>query len=167
MKRKVKSRQYVIAACLTRMSVAVTFIALAIMRAAPAGAADYYKTADGIAVYLGVLPAELVLGHSPEHPETQMHGSVPRGKRQHHVVIALFDTRRGERITDAAGTARVREVELAPVSKKLEPMLIDKTVSYGNYFAMSAPGPYSIDIEIRRRGASRPVNVSFQYSHPR
>lgn len=142
-------------------------LATALLIASPAGAADYYKTADGMAVYLGVLPAELVLGHSPEHPEKQMHGGVPRGKRQHHIVIALFDSRNGERITDADVSARVQELGLAPISKKLEPMTIDKTVSFGNYFALSAPGPYRIDVEIRRHGAPKPITVRFDYSHPR
>src|SRR5512134_1903921 len=32
------------------------------------------RVAGGMAVYLGVVPAEIVKGHSPAHPERQMHG---------------------------------------------------------------------------------------------
>jgi len=130
-------------------------------------AADYYKTAGNLAVYLGVLPAEMVQGHSPEHPEGKMHGGVPSAKRQHHVVVAIFDTRDGSRIGNAAVRARVAEIGLAPVEKKLESMTIDKTISYGNYFSMGSPGPYRIDIEIVRPGSTSPVTTSFEYSHPR
>lgn len=30
---------------------------------------DQFKVVDGLSVHLGVLPAEIVGGHSPEHPE--------------------------------------------------------------------------------------------------
>ena len=130
-------------------------------------AADYYKTAGNLAVYLGVLPAEMVRGHSPEHPEGKMHGGVPSAKRQHHVVIAVFDTKDGSRVSNAEVTARVGEIGLASVQKKLERMTIDKTISYGSYFSMGGPGPYRIEVEILRPGSSNPVKTSFEYSHPR
>jgi hypothetical protein len=130
-------------------------------------AADYYKTAGNLAVYLGVLPAEMVRGHSPEHPEGKMHGGLPSAKRQHHVVIAVFDTKDGSRVSNAEVTARVGEIGLASVQKKLERMTIDKTISYGNYFSMGSPGPYRIEVEIRRPGSNAPVKTNFEYSHPR
>ena len=143
------------------------FFALALLLTSTAGATDYYKTVDGIAVYFGVLPAELVLGHSPEHPEKKMHGGVPRGKAQHHIVVAVFDLQNGERITNVEVSARIQEAAFAPLSKKLEPMTIDKTTSFGNYFPMSGSGPYRIDVDIRKAGALKPVTVRFDYSHPR
>lgn len=139
----------------------------AIAVAAGAGAAEYYKTAEGLAVYLGVLPAELVLGHSPEHPESRMHEGKSTGRGQHHIVVAVFDAKTGQRVTNAEVTARVEEPGLGLGTKKLEPMLIENTVSYGAYFPMQAPGPYRIDVDVRRAGAVRPVTVRFEYSHPR
>jgi hypothetical protein len=35
-----------------------------------------YKTVDGLAVYLGVVPAQIVKGHPREHSEQTMHGAV-------------------------------------------------------------------------------------------
>jgi hypothetical protein len=146
----------------------LTAIAAMIVSASPAVAADYYKTAGNIAVYLGVLPAEMVLGHTPEHPEGKMHGGVPSAKRQHHVVVALFDTTaNSRRIDSAAVTARVTEVGLGSAEKKLELMTIDKAASYGNYFSMGSPGPYRIEIEIRRSDSTTPAKTSFEFSHPR
>ena len=130
-------------------------------------AADYYKTAGNLAVYLGVLPAQMAQGHSPEHPEGWMHGGVPSSKRQHHVVIAVFNTKDGSRVVSAAVKARVTELGLGTVEKKLEPMIIEKTTSYGNYFSMGSPGPYRIEVEIVHAGSTTPVKVSFEYSHPR
>lgn len=129
-------------------------------------AADYYKTAGSLAVYLGVLPAEMVQGHSPEHPAGRMHGGVPSARRQHHVVVAVFDAKDGARIGDAAVKARVTGVGAAPVEKKLAPMTLDKTISYGNYFPLGGPGRYRIEIEILRPGSSGPVKTHFEYSHP-
>jgi hypothetical protein len=150
-----------------RLAAWLLFMSAPLAGTSAAVAADYYKTAGNVAVYLGVLPAELVQGHSPEHPEGKMHGGVPSGKRQHHVVIAIFDTKDGSRVTNADVTARVGEIGLASVQKKLERMTIDKTISYGNYFSMGSPGPYRIEIEIRRPGSTSPLKTSFEFSHPR
>jgi hypothetical protein len=146
---------------------ALTAITMIIIGTGTAAAADYYKTAGNLAVYLGVLPTEMVQGHPPEHPEGRMHGGVPSAKRQHHVVIAVFDTKDGSRIANAEVTAWVGELGLASTQKKLERMVVDKTISYGNYFSMGSPGPYRIDIEILRPGSTSPVKTSFEYSHPR
>ena len=129
-------------------------------------AADYYKTAGNLAVYLGVMPAELVQGHSPEHPEGKMHGGLPSGKRQNHVVVAVFDTKDGSRITNAEVSARVGQIGLAQMAKKLDPMTIANTTSFGNYFLMSSAGIYRIEIEIRRPNAQA-VKATFEYSQPR
>jgi hypothetical protein len=146
------------------MKMALVAIVTALTGAA--AAADYYKTAGNLAIYLGVLPAEMVRGHSPEHPEGKMHGGVPFAKRQHHIVVAVFDTEDGSRVTHAEVTARVGEIGLAQTKKKLERMAIDKTISYGNYFSMGSPGPYRIEIEIVRPGSTGAVKTSFEYSHP-
>ena len=60
----------------------LTAIVIMIVSASPAIAADYYKTAGNVAVYLGVLPAEMVQGHSPEHPEGKMHGGHRNDSRE-------------------------------------------------------------------------------------
>jgi hypothetical protein len=148
---------------------AITGLVAVLGMIASAGAAlamDYYKTAGNIAVYHGVMPAELVQGHSPEHPDGKMHGGVPSVQRQHHVVVAIFDTTDGSHIANAEVSARVEGIGLAPITRKLEPMSIANTTSFGNYFSMGSPGPYRIEIEIRCPNAAA-AKVTFQYSHPR
>ena len=49
------------------------------------GTDDYRRTAGGLTVYLGVMPAELVKG------QPTMHGGTPPGPHEHHIVVAVFD----------------------------------------------------------------------------
>jgi hypothetical protein len=130
-------------------------------------AAGDCRTVDGYAIYLGVVPAAIAQGHPPEHPERKMHGGAPRGRRQHHVMVAVFDAATGARIDDAVVTATVGEPGLAPVRRRLEPMAIAGAMSYGNYFALSPPGPYRIELQIVRPDAVRPTVATFTYAPAR
>ena len=97
-----------------------------------------------------------------------MHGGVPAGQHQQHVVLALFDNATGKRITGAKVSARVHEINLAGVQKKLAPMLIAGTVSYGNYFSMpAASNPYRIKVRIELPGVSDVIEAQFDYQHAR
>lgn len=131
---------------------------------ARAAVADSYRTADGIAVYLGVLPAAIVRGHAVRHGEETMHGGVPRGPRDYHLVVAVFDAGSGARVEDAevgaivAGLGHVAETRL-----RLEPMRVAGTVTYGGFAALPDPGCYTIAVEVRRPGAEGPARVEFAY----
>jgi hypothetical protein len=141
--------------------------ALAAAAAAGAGAAerDQFKTAGGLAVYLGVLQAAMIQGHPEDHPEEAMHGGVPSGRHAYHVMAAVFDAATGERVEDAVVEARVAEPGLAGVRRRLEPMLIAGTVTYGNYFTMRGDGPYRIRFSITAPEAATPVVLEFSYDH--
>jgi len=138
------------------------FLATTLVIVGGVSAADLTKSASGMTVRLGITPAESMRGQ----PETNLHGGVPSGKGQHHLVVALFESGSGQRISNAEITAKVGELGLRTVEKKLDPMVIDKTVTWGNFFQMSSPGQYLIELNIRRRGVA-PVNVNFDYSKPR
>lgn len=138
-----------------------TFIVVALLHAASLLAAQLTKSTYDMTVYLGVIPAESL----KERHETGMH-SPPSGKNQYHVTVALFERASGQRIKNAEVTAKVGEIGLRTVEKKLEPMVIDETVTWGNYFQMASPGLYRIELKIRRRGVP-PADVSFDYSKPR
>lgn len=123
--------------------------------------------AGNLEVFYGVMPAEAILGHPEDHSERKMHDGVPRGAGQHHLIVSLFDGRTRERVTDATVRARVTEPGLTPQRKTLEAMTIAGAITYGNYFRMSGSGPYRVEIEIIRPGATGPVKATFEYSHPR
>lgn len=123
--------------------------------------------AGGLEIFYGVVPAEILLGHSGDHEERRMHGGIPRGGGQHHVIVSLFDGKTRQRVEGAAVTARVGEIGLGSQEKKLEPMQFGGTATYGNYFSMAAPGPYRVELVIRRASGAQTVKATFEYSHPR
>jgi hypothetical protein len=124
-----------------------------------------FKTAGGLTIYLGVLPAAMIQGHAKDHPEATMHGGIPRGPHAYHVLAAVFDAESGERIEDATVDARVTPLGLATVTRGLEPMFIAGIVTYGNYFTMRGDGPYQITFSARTPEVVEPVIVEFIYEH--
>ncbi len=131
----------------------------------PATAAEIgeAKTAGGLTVYVGVVPAEIVKGQHPAGP--QVHGRVPKGAHEYHVVVAVFDAGTNARITDARVTAKVSGLGLSGPEKTLEPMKIADTVTYGAFFNL-VPDLYTIKLTVQRPGAP-PVPVEFKYDHRR
>jgi hypothetical protein len=130
------------------------------------GQDDAVRTADGLIVYLGVLPAAMIQGYSADYPEGAMHGGVPRGRDAHHVTVAVFDTASGERVESATVEARIAAQGMVGTTRQLERMLIADTVTFGNYFTLRGEGPFDIEITIMRPGAEAPVTVQFSHPHP-
>ena len=75
--------------------------------------------AGGIAVYFGIMPAEVLPAHPGRYPRHE--GSkIPAGKNVYHVLLALFDHATGARITDADVVATVAPPGLAGARKRLD-----------------------------------------------
>jgi len=126
-----------------------------------------YKAAQGLAVYLGVVPAEIVKGHPSGHAERAMHGGTPPGRHQYHIVAAVFDAATGARVSNASVTAKVSGLGLSGSAKKLEPMEIAGTTTYGEFFNLPGSDLYTIGLTIQRDGVSRAVVLDFKYDHRR
>ena len=122
---------------------------------------------DGMELFFGLIPAEILRGHPSDHEERSMHGGVPRGKGVHHLIISLFDAKARARITDAVVTGSLTEAGMATQNRKLEAMSFGGNVAYGNYFAMSNQGPYEIVVNVRRPGDRKTATTRFQYRHQR
>ena len=120
------------------------------------------QTVNGVTIYLGVMPSEIVRGHPAEHPKSSMHRS-PKGSDLRHIVVALLDAKTTHRITDAEVSARVEQLGLTADHKDLGPMQIGGTISYGNFFRMPGKGLYKIRIVVKRRGVDHPIEFSFEY----
>ena len=103
------------------------------------------------------MPAEIVRGHTPGHPENTMHGGAPR------LVVALFDASNWTRIENAKVTARISPLGTGGPSRILQPMRIAGTTSYGEYFPMPQDKHYTIHIEIERPGAAHRTTADFMY----
>ncbi len=135
-------------------------------RTATAAEDAQYKTVDGLAIYLGMVPAEIVKGHPSGHTETTMHGGSPKGRHEYHLVAAIFDAASGARVSDAMVTAQISGLGLSGTTKKLESMEIAKTISYGEFFNLPGSDLYTIKLTIQRPG-SQPVVLDFKYDHRR
>lgn len=121
----------------------------------------------GMAIYLGVMPAELVQGHSTTKGDPQaLHGGAPESAGSHHVVVALFDAKTGARITDARIQADVgdRSYNHGP-AKPLEPMQIAGTTTYGNFFPMQGQDVWRIHLTIERPNVAHLTEANFRYEH--
>jgi len=133
--------------------------------AAAADAPESFQVVDGIAIYLGVMPAQILQGHPDEHPEHKMHGGVPAKGHRDHVVVALFDDATGKRIENAEVTGSVMEIGSGSKKKKLEPMKIAGTITYGNYFDMPDNNIYHIKVHIHLQGIKGIVEAQFTHQH--
>jgi hypothetical protein len=127
---------------------------------------ESYKVEQGLAVYLGVMPAGIVQGHPAGHPEATMHGGAPSGLHQYHILIAIFDADTGGRVENAKVTANVSGLgHLGARNVKLEPMTIAGTVTYGNFIELPGDDRYDMRFDISVPGRDTPVRVVFTYEH--
>ncbi|MBI2294518.1 MAG: hypothetical protein HYU76_00390 [Betaproteobacteria bacterium] len=123
---------------------------------------DQHQVVGDMEIFYGMISAAEV--RALPAAERAMHGGVPAGKGQHHLMVTLFDRTSKQRIADAEVWASVGEIGLATTRKRLEPMA-SGPMSYGNYFRMDTPGRYRVRLEIRRPGAFLPVKTEFDYVH--
>lgn len=123
------------------------------------------KMSGGLTVYLGMIPAEIVKGPGPHSAERPMHGRIPRGPHEFHVVAALFDAANGTRVSDAAVTAQVSGLGLSGAKKQLELMQIEGTTTYGAFFNLPGRDIYIVKLSVERPGAARPLSFEFKYDH--
>lgn len=124
------------------------------------------KMSGGLTVYLGTIPAEIVKGPGPHSAEKPMHGRIPREPHEFHVVAALFGAANGARVSDAAVTAQVFGLGLSGAKKKLEPMQIESTTTYGAFFDLPGRDIYIVTLSVERPGAARPLSFEFNGLHP-
>jgi len=148
------------------------FVACAGLFAAGAAAAEFdnRQVVQGVAIYLGILPARIARDQLPTASGGEPHQGAPEWGEHYHVVVALFDSASGRRITDAEVRATVFDARLpgkrlSGPQKQLERMLVAGRESYGNYFNMPAPAPYRVELGVRRQGTPEVIKASFDYGH--
>jgi hypothetical protein len=124
------------------------------------------QSASGLTVELGIVPAETLRGRPEEEAVRQMHGGVPSGKSMYHVMVAIFDAKTGQRVTNAQVRARVEEVGLTSEEKALQSMRVANAVTYGNFFRMAGSGTFRITVQIRLPDTTRTTELRFEHRHP-
>lgn len=151
-------------ACLA-LPLAIALLTFANSTHAADDAAQYLRS-QGLAVYLGIVPAAMLKAHDPGHTESTMHGGASAGPHQHHLLVAVFEESSGLRIADAKVTATISGLgHVGGTHLQLEPMTIDDTVTYGNFFGFPGADLYTITVSVRRSGAPRPIVFEFSYDH--
>ena len=143
---------------------------LGLFAAIPASADEdeNYKVVQSLGVYLGVLPAGLVRGHPVGHPEATMHGGVPLGAHDYHIIVAIFDAATGARIENAKVVATVSGLgHVGGRTLHLEPMTIAGTVTYGEFVTLPGDDIYDIAVDISVPDGTSPVRADFAYQHRR
>ncbi len=152
----------------TELAIVITLlVSLVAVPAVSAATASEHRVVDGVSIYLGIVPAEIVRGHPRGHPESEMHGGPQAGEHVFHLIIALFDEQTDKRISDARVSASVSEINHPGSQRTLEPMLIAGTIAYGNYFDLPGSGPYRIVVQIRRPGQPGVIEAEFLFKHAR
>jgi len=114
------------------------------------------KLADGLEIYLGVLPAEAV-------KDETVRASAPSGKGYYHFNISVHDADTKAALKDAMVEVRVASPTTGGATKKLVPMTINNIASYGNYFRLTGAGPYTITVWVHLPKEPRTVVATFDY----
>ena len=127
-----------------------------------AGHAERHQTVDGLSVYFGAIPAQMIGGHGSMHSTRDM----KHGKYTYHILVAIFDNNSGKRITDARVKATVTSLNTKGETKRLEPMHGD-LLSYGNFFELTETTPYIVRVEIQRTDNKTKSLAEFTFTRPR
>ena len=141
-------------------------VAVALALTASAAAAEQLGqsvVAGGVLVYLGVMPSSTLSGDAEHYGDHNMQCPVPGGHDNYHVMVALFDSATGERITDADVHGRVSPIGLVGPRKHFGAVQVAGAVTYCNYFDPPPTDAYDIDMEIRRTGSPDVIEASFRY----
>jgi len=134
--------------------------------AAPVVRDGNHKVVGGMDVYLGIVPTSALRVQQPSASQTQrMHGGIPRGKDNYHVNVSLFDSKTKAEITDANVEVTAEDPVMGGETKKLETMVFNNDISYGNYFHMPGKNPYRITVRITTPGAPHPATAEFDFTH--
>ncbi len=119
---------------------------------------NQHKTIDGISIFLGILPAEIIEGTRI----SDMHGGLPVGEYRYHVTIALFNDS-GNRLSNANISVQLTTSDSKSESKILEKMKFNNKLVYGNYFTLNESGPYRIKVIIKHPNYPKQIETEFEY----
>lgn len=133
-------------------------LSAAVFAASPAGAAEeetYRKRAGQFSVYLTVMPSEVIRGRVQ-----------PDARDTHHVMVSIFDSASGLRLSSLKVKARVALLGFSGEKRDLEPVRIAGEVAYANSFPMLGRGPFRIDVELQAHDAVHGQRATFYFTHP-
>jgi cytochrome c5 len=112
-----------------------------------------HRLVGGVELYLGIAPAASAAVSVPR----------PSGSGYYYVNLTLRETASGAFIKDAQVEARAANAVSGGDTKKLAPMALAESASYGNFFRMQGQEPYVITVHVRRPGAAQAIEARFDF----
>jgi len=128
--------------------------------ATPAG---MHKIVGGLDIYLGFVPAAKLRSYPAGSVERLMHGGVPSGSDEFHANVSVLDRTSKAPITAARVEIQVEQPGLASETKALEPVVINKTASYGNYVRLKPKTSYVITVRVRSGDSPQATEARFEH----
>jgi len=122
-----------------------------------------HKSAGGVDIYLGFMPAQKLRALPKGSPERAMHGGVPKGSGYYHVNVSLYEQGSRAPINDAKVRMRFEPLGLNGTVSELQPMTI-AAGSYGSYVKPLTGTTYSLTVRIDKPGATRAIEAVFEHS---
>ncbi len=131
--------------------------------AVPAKPAGNVKTVGGTEIYLGVLPAEVLLSYPKDSAERSMHGGVPSGSGHYHVNVSVLDATSKAPISGAKVEIKIDELGMSSETKALLPMATSSAPSYGNYIKLKGKTQYVFTVKVQKPDSAQPVEARFEH----
>lgn len=127
---------------------------------------DTVQQVDGLVIYFTAIPAAFVGSHPVDHTGRDMPGGAPKDQYTHHLIVALFDSTTGKRITDASVVAVVQGGHQVSATRiELEPMTIAGEQAYGGFANLPPRDRYRVEVEVVRLGGGAAVRAVFSHQH--
>lgn len=152
-----------------QVSLATSLLALAAFVALPCAAAEetgFRKNVGDYSLYLAVMPAEVIKGPLPPEPAGASPNRSPAARDTHHVMVSIFDSRSGLRISGWRVEARVAALGFSGEKRDLEPLSVGGAMVYGNTFPMLGRGPFRVDVKFSARYGPHKQQTTFYFTHP-
>ena len=146
--------------------IALTLAAGLALPGAAAEEATFRQTVGAYSVYLAVMPRELITGPALVEPDSTRIFQQAAPRDTHHVMVSIFESRTGRRITDATVAARVAALGFSGEKKALEPTAFAGSVLYTSLFPMIGRGPFRVDVEFRVPSTAQAGQLRFYFTHP-
>lgn len=131
--------------------------------AGPAKPVGPYKTVDGMEIYLGLLPAEVMRAAPAGSAERTMHGGVPSGSGYFHVNVSVFDAASKSPVGGAKVSLRVEQLDGSGATKALEPVALNNVPGYGNYVRLRRNTQYVLIVRVQKPDTPRAAEARFEH----
>lgn len=149
-----------------RAVLAITLAASVTLPSAAAVDAGFRRNVGDYSLYLSVMPADVIRGPLAPVDPAASPNRPPAARDTRHVMVSIFESRDGRRVTDARVAARVAALGFSGEKKPLERTAVAGAAVYGGFFPMMGRGPYRVDVEFQAPPTALRQHASFYFTQP-